>query len=234
MGAPAMRGAPWATISTPTPRAVGHGGRDKGVLAGLLGDDFAGVLVSDCSGGSTRDEGRHQYCWAHLLRDVHDLTTTHPRDAGVRGWAEALVQLYQRASAVTGADAAARRHAQRGFERERRTLWAPYVAERRPQTKLCRPIARHRSELVGFVADPSMPHQQRRRAQPAPPGHLPQAQRRHPLSGRHRHQDDGGHPLRHLATARTEPARPMPSSAHVPTSLNSYHGGGLIDEATGE
>ena len=46
----AMRGAPWATVSTPTQRCFLHGGRDKGVLAEALGEGFAGVLVSDFYG----------------------------------------------------------------------------------------------------------------------------------------------------------------------------------------
>ena len=145
------------TVSTPTQRAFAHGGRDKGMLAALLGDGFAGVLVSDFYGVYTSYEGRHQYCWAHLLRDVHDLAIAHPQDAGVRGWADAVHQLYQRAGAVTSPDPAARHRAQRGCERELRALCLPYVDGTAPSATLCRRITAHLSELFGFVGDPAVP-----------------------------------------------------------------------------
>lgn len=151
-----QNGYAW-TFSTPTHRAFVHGGRDKGMLAGMLGDAFGGVLVSDFYGVYTSYEGRHQYCWAHLLRDVHDLTSAHPQDAGLRGWADAVTQLYQRAGAFAAPTPAARRQAQRGFEHELRALCAPCVDGGAPPAKLCRRIMAHLSELFGFVADPTVP-----------------------------------------------------------------------------
>ncbi len=36
---------------------------------GVLGEDFAGVLVTDCYGGyNDTPGGQHQRCWVHLLR----------------------------------------------------------------------------------------------------------------------------------------------------------------------
>ncbi|HEX2157282.1 MAG TPA: IS66 family transposase [Actinomycetes bacterium] len=145
------------TVSTPTQRAFLHGGRDKRMLTDLLGDGFAGVLVSDFYGVYTSYDGRHQYCWAHLLREVHDLTTAHPQAAGMRGWADAVVQLYQRARAFADPEPATRRRAQRGFERELRALCVPYLDTTRPPAKLCRRITTHLADLFGFVADPTIP-----------------------------------------------------------------------------
>jgi transposase len=146
------------TVSTPTQRCFGHGGRDKGMLAALLGAHFSGVLVSDFYGVYTSYEGRHQYCWAHLLREADELAAQHRQDAGVRGWTAALHALYARACAVAEADPAARRRAQQAFAAEARALGAPYVGvAAAPQRALCERIERHLAELFGFVADPTVP-----------------------------------------------------------------------------
>ena len=64
--------------------------------------------------------------------------------------------------------------------------------------------------------------QQRRRAQPAPSGHQPQGQRRHPVGAGHRAQDDAGIHLRHLARPRSKSSRRLPSVARFPSTLNCY------------
>ncbi len=68
------------TFSTPEARLFLRGSRARAMLTAGLGDDFAGVLVSDFYAVYTGYEGLHQYCWAHLLRDVHELTEQHPDD----------------------------------------------------------------------------------------------------------------------------------------------------------
>jgi transposase len=171
------------TFSTPTERLFVRGTREKAVLERELGPAFGGVLVSDFYAAYTHYEGRHQYCWAHLLRDVHDLVAAHPRDGSVRGWAEAVHALFTRARAVTGDDPGARHETARAFAAELATLCAPYlpVAPPRPtpgaaadtapasedaapppisvppQRILCQRIERHLAELFVFVADPAVP-----------------------------------------------------------------------------
>jgi transposase len=87
-----QNGYAW-TVSTPTARYFVRGSRQKAVLDAALGTAYAGVLVSDFYVAYTQYEGRHQYCWAHLLRDIHDLRVKHPTDAGVQGWADAVHHL---------------------------------------------------------------------------------------------------------------------------------------------
>lgn len=115
------------TFSTPTARLFVRGTREKAVLIAALGEAFAGVLVSDFYVAYTHYEGRHQYCWAHLLRDVHDLVVAHPRDAGVRGWAAAVHALFVRARGVVGDDSGARHDAARAFQTELTALCAPFL-----------------------------------------------------------------------------------------------------------
>jgi transposase len=162
------------TFSTPTARLFEHGTREKAVLERALGADFAGVLVSDFYVAYTNYDGLHQYCWAHLLRDIHDLVQQHRSDAGVRGWAKAVHRLFARAQTFADPDPAARRMAQRGFEGELAALCAPFlgaaaraeataappeaeVAPPAPQAPLCRRMDKHLAELFVFVADPAVP-----------------------------------------------------------------------------
>lgn len=166
------------TLATPTARYFVHGGRDRGVpgalWATLLGPDFAGVRVSDCSvADTTYDGARHQYCWAHRLRDVDELVRQHPRDAGVRGWADAVRRRFARAKAVADPDPAARVRARQRCEVDLLAVCAPSLlpspgpaapppAEAAtpapaPQAGLCRRIEKHLGELFVFVEDPAVP-----------------------------------------------------------------------------
>ena len=164
------------TLSTPEARYFVHGGRDRGVLEKALGDDFAGVLVSDFYAAYTGYDGaRHQYCWAHLLRDVDELARQHPRDAAVRGWADAVHRVFTRARATASPDPAARVAARQRCEAEVLALCAPALRPAPvpegpadaapadaapaalPQAGLCRRIERHLGELFVFVEDPAVP-----------------------------------------------------------------------------
>jgi transposase len=162
------------TFSTPEVRYFVHGGRDASMLASALGDDFAGVLVSDFYGVYTAAEGvRHQYCWAHLLRDVDEVAQRHRRDAAVRGWADGIHRLFARAQeAAALADPTARQRARQELERALLTLCAPYLpatgtapdgASPRADTDepapavLCRRIDRYLGGLFVFVEEPAVP-----------------------------------------------------------------------------
>ena len=46
-----------------------------------MGDSFDGVLVSDFYAAYNHSPGLKQRCWAHLLRDIHDLKVLYPEDA---------------------------------------------------------------------------------------------------------------------------------------------------------
>jgi transposase len=161
------------TLSTPGGRYFVRGSRERAVLETALGPEFGGVLVSDFYAAyTTYDGARHQYCWAHLLRDVDDLVRQHPRDAGVRGWADALHRLFGRARTFADPDPAARVRARQGFEADLAAVCAPYLpvpaAPREatsgqpevgamPQATLCRRIEKHLGELFVFVEDPAVP-----------------------------------------------------------------------------
>ena len=68
------------TFSTPTDRYFLRRGRGKSVVDEVLGDGFAGVLVCDFYAAYHHYDGPKQRCWAHLLRDIHDLQGLYPDD----------------------------------------------------------------------------------------------------------------------------------------------------------
>ena len=66
-------------LSAPPPeRYFLRRGRGKAVVDEALGESFSGVLVTISTLPTTITAGRKQRCWAHLLRDIHDLVALYP------------------------------------------------------------------------------------------------------------------------------------------------------------
>lgn len=147
------------TFSTATERVFVRGSRERTILEAAVGDAYAGVLVSDFYAAYTTYAGRHQYCWAHLLRDVDELVAQHRDHAGVRGWADAIHALYQRAIAVAASpEQAVRRQGRQQCEAELKALCAPFCGNPdAPQRVLGARILTHLHALLVFVEDPAVP-----------------------------------------------------------------------------
>lgn len=145
------------SFSTPQLRLFRHGTRAKAMVASVLGEAFAGVLVSDFYAAYTHDDGLHQYCWAHLLRDLQTLVEQHPEEAAVRGWAAAVGAVFRRAQAGTSGGESARWRLWRACEADLRQLCAPEPNAHLPQETLCVRILRHLESLFVFVTEPGVP-----------------------------------------------------------------------------
>jgi transposase len=151
------------TLSTPTVRFFHYSRSRAGAVAErLLGEDGPAAVVSDFYGAYDRLERSQQRCWAHLLRDMHDLVGAQPDDPGVAAWAAGGRAVYDRAVAwAAEATAAGTRPILR--ERARDGFQAELVAHCRaqppeaPQAVLCARIDRYQAELFTFVADPLVP-----------------------------------------------------------------------------
>lgn len=80
--------------------------RGGAVARRILGSEFKGTLVTDLYAAYNDFPGEHQRCWAHLLRDLHELKEEHKETKeheAVVGWAAALRKLYDAAQdALTG------------------------------------------------------------------------------------------------------------------------------------
>ena len=146
------------TFSTPTERYFLRRGRGKAVVDEALGESFSGVLVSDFYAAYHHYDGPKQRCWAHLLRDIHDLVALYPKDTALAQWAAAVHQLYVEARSFTHPQARPRRTAQLAWERKLLAICQPFLADPLAvQAKLCRRIERHIKELFVFVAEPDVP-----------------------------------------------------------------------------
>ena len=95
-----VNGYVW-TFSTPTERYFLRRGRNKEVVDEALGADFAGALVSDFYAAYHHYDGPKQRCWAHLLREIHDLRALYYRDKQLAQWADAVHRIYRQATAFS-------------------------------------------------------------------------------------------------------------------------------------
>ena len=146
------------TFSTLTERYFLRRGRGKAVMDEALTDSFSGVLVSDFYAAYHHYDGPKQRCWAHLLRDIHDLVALYLKDAPLARWAAAVHRLYEEAKAFSHPQAQRRRVAQLAWERRLLAICRPFLADPSAvQGKLYRRIERFIKELFVFVAEPAAP-----------------------------------------------------------------------------
>jgi hypothetical protein len=87
----------WA-FSTPGEEAVRYyeydHSRSQAVVKRILGGQFDGHLVSDFYVGYNDYAGKHQRCWTHLLRDLHELKEQQRDLPEVIAWAQDVRALY--------------------------------------------------------------------------------------------------------------------------------------------
>ena len=146
------------TFSTPTQRYFLRRNRGKAVVDEVLSDEFAGVLVSDFYAAYHHYDGPKQRCWAHLLRDIHDLRTLYPDDQRTGRWADAVHQIYRQAAAFTHPSEQQRRKAQLALERRLLARCRSFLDDpSSAPARLCRRIRNHIKELFVFVAHPEVP-----------------------------------------------------------------------------
>jgi len=149
------------TLSTPAVRYFAFSPSRAGYVARrLVGDEYAGVVVSDFYTAYDQLDGLHQRCWAHVLREIHDLRTQRPDDAGLTAWAEHVHALYARADQwqpqAGGCSPGAREQARLGFEQELLAL-CQATDQASAQATLCNRFTKYLPELFRFVSDPAVP-----------------------------------------------------------------------------
>jgi transposase len=145
------------TASTPTERLFVHGNRAKRMVDRILGDQFAGVVVSDFYVAYTTDERMHQYCWAHLLRDIHELVARHPADPVLGGWADAVAGVFARAQAGVPGTARERWALRIALQTDLNQLCLPWAQVEVPHRGLCARMRKHLESLFVFVTEPAVP-----------------------------------------------------------------------------
>ena len=154
-----VNGYIWA-FSTPGEQAVRYyeydHSRGQAVLKRILGGTFAGHLVSDFYCGYNEYAGKHQRCWTHLLRDLHDLKQAHQQQADVVEWAQALRGCYDDAMAWLAAEGqmapASREALYVTLTGRTHALGLQYAkAYNHPCCALSKRLLRHEDELFQFV-----------------------------------------------------------------------------------
>jgi len=130
------------------------------VVTEVLGEDFAGTLVSDFLGSYNVYDGIKQRCWVHLCRDLDGLSENNPDLPRVSNWTGAVRSIYDRAKQaakkeLTEQERIRLRH---GFEEELGRLCKPYLGVRgAPQRVLAERMERFLGELFTFVEYPDVP-----------------------------------------------------------------------------
>lgn len=146
------------TFSTPTERFFLRGRRTKEMVDEVLGPAFTGTLVSDFYAAYHHYPGLHQRCWAHLLRDIHDLTEIYPTNLSLTKWATSVLALFHDGLAFTSPNDTERAAQQHSLEERLLATCRPFLHDSLAvQAKLCRRIEKHQKELFVFVGDPQVP-----------------------------------------------------------------------------
>ena len=146
------------SFSTPSLRLfTSHEGRSKEVVKQTLGSGFNGVLVSDFYGGYHWYTGLHQYCWVHLLGDLHKLAEQYPQDGEVADFCGGVKGIYKEAKAFTHPNVFVRGRKRREFQQRLCTLAYSHLGQERPQRVLAERILKHEWGLFVFVEHPFVP-----------------------------------------------------------------------------
>lgn len=126
-------------------------------------DGFDGHLGSDFYGAYNAYGGKHQRCWTHLLRDLHELKAAHAADAAVIAWATAVRARYDEAQAAlhgpTPLTPPQRAALYRQWEDRAHVLGLAHAGranKAHPCHALCHRLLRHQGELFQFVRVPGL------------------------------------------------------------------------------
>ena len=159
----------WA-FSTPGDDAIRYyeydRSRGQAVLKRILDGKFHGHLVSDFYVGYNDYAGKHQRCWTHLLRALHDMKESAtpldaPLQAVVGAWTFAVRALYDQATqeldCTPPLDQAAREARYVRLTSASHALGLDYArANKHPCQALAKRLLRHEDELFQFVLVPGL------------------------------------------------------------------------------
>ena len=167
------------SFSTPSVRCfVYDKSRSGNIAVDALGEEFAGICVSDFYVAYNKVGIVRQRCWVHFLRDLHKLSEAYPDDAGVFAWVNQVRAVYeeacvwqQKARATllrfrnradhVGYGVFDRQRQRQLFEKKLLALAFPYLRaqcpEAVPQSILSQRIESYLRELFVFVEHPEVP-----------------------------------------------------------------------------
>lgn len=146
------------TLSTPAARTFWHGKRDAATFHQAFRSAYEGVVVSDFYSVYAAEDGTHQWCWAHLLRDIHELVKRFPEDAWLSRWAADVRTIFDAARAMVPPVPWQRGAVLTRLTNQLMAVCTPFLGDdTAPQQTLCRRIEKHLGGLFTFVVTPGVP-----------------------------------------------------------------------------
>ena len=146
------------SFSTPDTRYyVRDPSRSSRVVREALGEDFAGILITDFYSAYSYHLGEHQRCWVHLLRDMHDLVEKHPSSESVKSFVRSVRELFDRARAYKHRNPRERRKERSFFQDELRAIGRAFLKRDVPQRLLAQRLENFAHELFAFVEYEGVP-----------------------------------------------------------------------------
>ena len=120
------------------------------------------MLSTDFYAGYNRYLGRHQRCWVHLLRDLHELKEEHAQQAEVLEWVEKVRRLYEDGDhfvkAIPAPGQTEREQEYLKLLQRLQPLGLAYASQKKhPCQALAKRLLRHQDELFQFVLIDGLP-----------------------------------------------------------------------------
>jgi transposase len=142
--------------------------RGSKVVREILGEggrDYEGIIVSDFYASYNEYNGFHQRCWAHLLRDIHDLKKEHPKHPPLNIWSKKVNDIYKEAKDYSGPDqslaiglqAEERIKKEAYFKEKLKKVCEPYTLKDAPMGTLSGRCIKFLPELFTFIRFPEIP-----------------------------------------------------------------------------
>ena len=134
-------------------------------IVGEEGLDYEGIIVSDFYAAYNDYSGFHQRCWAHLLRDIHDLKKEFPKHPPLNIWARKVNDIYKEAKDYSGHDpnlpiglqAEERIKKEAYFKEKVKKVCEPYTIRETPMSTLSGRCIKFLPELFTFIRFPDIP-----------------------------------------------------------------------------
>jgi len=145
------------TFATPTLRYFLYRKTRGATVPEEVLEGARGKVVCDFYGAYNGLLPEIQRCWAHLLRDLHELKEK-AQNPEVTAWVEAIQALYEEAKAYSCPNALWRKRQRAAFEDRLKALARPVAARSgAPPSVLAQRLVKHLGELFVFVQHPEVP-----------------------------------------------------------------------------
>lgn len=126
--------------------------RAQCVVEEVLGEVFAGVLCSDFYGAYHKIECAKQKCWAHILRDLHNLKEKSPKSLEIAYFASRLKDFFDRGKLLRKKCAAGKNITRKLKLLEEETQDFAFRKFRHPKLKnLAKRLIKYRAEMYVFI-----------------------------------------------------------------------------------